>query len=588
MRRENSTFNLNFLSEPGTEVLHNNDYFGSSVLEGFACYVVADGLRSGNDKREDPSARLAGEAVIAAFNESPSISRRSIAKYMEAAHKELRANMGKDRRRASITVVVTNYQKLRYGWAGNCRFNLYRSGRLIQESRDHSLSWQMMEEGNLPKDKIAFHAERHNLETYCGTMRSFSPGISRKIKLKNADVFALFTRGIWENADTSDMLASVKVGENDPAEASRHLERLVLDRVPVGAVTDNYTNCFVFVDKVFIDPERKKRIKRIIIISIIALVIIAIIIILIIFFNNRRNNRRQDMEMARTNGIAHIEGYNFIRARQELATAYDLAVLLRDSARREDINNHILLVDAVIFADEQLISGNYQQAIDSFGTAYNRSRYADNLAMGHIERRRGTAARHLEFHDYMLEGDSSAEMGDLLNAQAMYLRARSLASRLHYTQGRAQANQALESLHELRQRQLDEQMERAQAVVAATQLVAEGDRALQDGDIVSALLFYQLARDAFIELGDFAMVLAVDQKIALVDLVAVQNEHRIDEALDFIRAGDDMLAHSHYTDARRFYQLAREIFLSLGDAEGLRDVTDRIELLDLYLMGIAG
>jgi len=569
-------------------MLHNNDYSGCSVLEEFACYVVADGIRSGNDKREDPSARLAVEAVITAFNASPSISRRAIAKYLEAAHKEMRDNAGKDRRRASITVVVTNYQKLRYGWAGNCRFNLFRSGRLLKESSDHSLSWQKMEEGYLLKDKVASHAERHNLEMYCGTMRSFSPGISKKIKLKNADVFALFSRGVWENANTNEMLASIKAGENDPEEATKYLGRLILSHTPLGTQVDNYTVCFVFVDKVFVDPERKRKIKRIIIISIIALVIIAIIIILIIFLNNRRNNRREDMEMARANGIAHIEVYDFIRARQELAAAYDLAVLLRDSARREDINNHILLVDAVILADERLISGNYQQAIYSFGVAYNRSRYAGNLGMGHIERRRDTAAGHLEFHDYMLEGDSSAEMGDLLNAQAMYLRARSLASRLHYTQGRAQANQALESLHELRQRQLDEQMERAQAVVAATQLVAEGDRALQNGDIVSALLFYQLARDAFIELGDFAMAAAVDQKIALVDLVAVQNEHLIDEALDFIRAGDDMLAHSHYTDARRFYQLAREIFLSLGDAESLREVTDRIELLDLYLIGLTG
>ncbi|MCL2837433.1 MAG: hypothetical protein FWE00_11990, partial [Defluviitaleaceae bacterium] len=255
MRKENSTFNLNFLSEPGAQVLHNNDYYGCSELDKFACYVIADGMLSGNDKHEDLSARLAVEAVITAFNANPSIKRRHVAKYLEAAHKALRDNKGKIRRRASVTVVVTNYQKLRYGYAGNCRFNLYRSGKLIEESKDHSLSWMLMEEGQLPKDKIAYHAERNNLEMYCGTMRYFSPTVSKKIKLKDADIFSLFTRGVWENAHTNDMLVAIQSGENDPAEATRHLERLILDAVPVNGNTENYTVCFVFVDKVFIDPE---------------------------------------------------------------------------------------------------------------------------------------------------------------------------------------------------------------------------------------------------------------------------------------------------------------------------------------------
>ena len=592
MRKENSEFNLNFLSQPGTGILHNNDYHGCSELEGFACYVVADGIRSGNDNREDLSARLAVEAVITAFNESPSISRRALKKYIEAAHEEMRENAGKDRRRASVTVVVTNYQKLRYAWAGNCRFNLYRNNRLIRESSDHSLSQQLAKENRIPRDRVAFHEERHNLEMYCGTMRSFDPSVSKKIKLKNADIFSLFTRGIWENANTNDILASIKAAENDPEEASRHLERLILDAAVVGITVDNYTVCFVFVDKVFIDPERKKKIKRIIIISLIVLVIIAIIVILIIIFNNRRNNMREDMERAHENGIVYIRGHSFVRAEQELVAAYELAVRLRDNTQRTSINYHILFVRAVIDADELMNARNHQLAIDTFVQAYNLMQYVQPrvrlYAAGYIESRASVAGDYLSIHEYMQRGDTASDAGDFVDAQAAYIRARNLASGLHYTQGRIQANQALDGLFQLRQQELEEQRERAQAIAAAAGLVAEGDRALQDGDIVTALLFYHLARDAFVELGDFIMVASVDQKIALVDIVVIQNEHRLEEAFDYIRAGDDMLAHGHYTDARRFYQFAREIFANFGDTEGLREVMDRIELLELYLAGLAG
>ena len=113
MRKENSNFNMHFLSQPGVQVLHNNDYYGCSELDDFACYVVADGLRSGNHKQLDPSARTAVEAVISAFNEKPSMSRRAIARYMKAAHDALYDTKYSKCGKASVMVVVTNYQRLR-------------------------------------------------------------------------------------------------------------------------------------------------------------------------------------------------------------------------------------------------------------------------------------------------------------------------------------------------------------------------------------------------------------------------------------------------------------------------------------------
>jgi len=164
MRKENSEFNMYFLSQPGVQLLHNNDYYGCSELDGFACYVVADGLCSGNHKQPDPSARIAVEAVISAFNEKPSIGKGAIAKYLKAAHNALYDTKYVTGGRASVMVVVTNYQRLRYGHAGNCRFNLYRSGKIFEESDDNSLALELIKSSRLQKDKIAEHEERNNLD----------------------------------------------------------------------------------------------------------------------------------------------------------------------------------------------------------------------------------------------------------------------------------------------------------------------------------------------------------------------------------------------------------------------------------------
>jgi len=220
MRKENSAFNSNFLSERGTYALHNNDYYGFYELEEFARYVIADGLLPGDNKHLDFSAVKAVEAVISAFIENPSIRSKALKRYLERANEELKNDKSKRVSRASVMVVVTDYKSLRYAHAGNCKFNLYRSGRLVTESKDHSLSRELADDKKIQKDKVARHEERNNLTMYCGIKKSFMPYVSSKMKLRDADVFSVFTKGIWENANTNDMLASVQSAENVPKEAS--------------------------------------------------------------------------------------------------------------------------------------------------------------------------------------------------------------------------------------------------------------------------------------------------------------------------------------------------------------------------------
>ena len=583
MRKENSKFNMSYISQPGVKVLHNNDYFGCSELEEFACYVVADGMRSGNEKHEDPSARLAVEAVIRAFNENPSLKKGTITKYLEAAHRAMRDNSSNQRRRASVTVVITDYQKLRYAYAGNCRFHLYRGGKVFDESCDQSLSWEMMEDGRLVKDKIALHAERSNLQCYCGIMKRFTPTVSKKIKLNNTDVFSLFTQGIWENAQSIDMIAAVQAAENDPQEAINNLERLILDKVPADGQTENYTACFIFIDKIYLDPEKKKNIKRIVIISIIVVLVILAIVIFLIWRNNRRENWHNNMQLAYHNGIEFIHGNNFIRAKDEMTSAYELAEKLGDKKYKSDINNYKLLIESIIYADDLLKPESYEAAVDAYSSAANQSRYADNLALDYIDKNREKATGYLNVHEYIFLGDSLADIRDWDNAEQKYLAARSLASRLYYTDGKKEANDALESLYQAKESDIQEQQSQAQFEITAAEFIIEGDNAMKGGDLVAAQLFYQLARDKYEEMGNEAIVASIDQKMELLNVKAVQNEYQVEYAADYVMAGNEMAENHEYIDAKRLYLLAREIYANLGDMTKLDEVQAKIDIVDIYL-----
>ena len=138
MRKQNSVLKTGFLSEAGSE-LGNNDYFAYVELDKYACYVtvIADGL---SDLPESESARLATQTIILAFQEHPSMRKRAIRSYLEAANKALAEAKDTRRLKASVLVVVTDYAKARYGYAGNTRLRLYRDGAVNEQTVDMSPS----------------------------------------------------------------------------------------------------------------------------------------------------------------------------------------------------------------------------------------------------------------------------------------------------------------------------------------------------------------------------------------------------------------------------------------------------------------
>lgn len=181
LRKQNSTFQTAFISEAGAE-LNNNDYFAFVELEQYACYVIADGL---NDLSDAKSASLAIQTAIVAFQENPSMRKGTVLSYLKAANKALKASDSKERLKASLTIVVTDYAKVRYAYAGNTRLRLYRNGALREETKDMSMGQDMGRQEALSEDILAKHEERNNLYTYVGQEKGFSPFVSKKNKVRN-------------------------------------------------------------------------------------------------------------------------------------------------------------------------------------------------------------------------------------------------------------------------------------------------------------------------------------------------------------------------------------------------------------------
>ncbi len=88
----------------------------------------------------------------------------------------------------------------------------------------------------------------------------FKSVVSKKIKLAETDMIALYTRGIWENVDEAELDDVFAEADNEVQTTVDNIEDLLLSRQPENL--DNYTLAVIFVNKVYQNPEKRKRIKK--------------------------------------------------------------------------------------------------------------------------------------------------------------------------------------------------------------------------------------------------------------------------------------------------------------------------------------
>ena len=579
MRKQNSTFKTAFTSEADKN-LKNTDSFGYVELDKYACYVVADGI---DDQVDGTAAKLAVDTIISAFTEAPSMRKGAIRRYLRAANRALLAADSKMHLKASVIVVVTNYVKLRYGQAGNARLRLYRDGFLRLQSKDQSLSMDLVKAEKLEPDKLAKHQERHNLYCYLGQDKAFHPYISKKFKLSDSDAAALMTRGLWEHVDDGILKDAFADASDEPQETVDAVEDLLLSAQPEDL--GSYTFAAIFFNKVYTDPNRKRKIKRAIMIAIpILLVLVVVAIVLIVLYNNRQK-QIASMEQNYYDTIEYIQEDNYIRAQEKCQEALSLAEDLGDEEIRSDADNYLKLIESVIAGDDALTNGEYSDAQRYFLNAQNRSRYADNLGQDYISDRLAQTSQYMSVYEMISLGDTLAQGMQYEAAEEQYLAARALAAQIYFDTGRDDAIAALEQLYADQAEQEAQEAEAAQetatAQAAAASVAAEGDAAFAEGDYERARTFYTTALQQYTELEDQAQIDALTTKLASIAAIQADQAALAAEAQSYASQAEAQYSEGNFVQAKKYYLLARDVYAQLGDDAKLSEVTRRLEVIEM-------
>lgn len=578
MRKYNSSFKTAFISEAGSR-LKNNDYFGFVELDKYACYVIADGI---TDMRDSQSAREAIECVINAFHNAPGISKRKIKQYLQYANAELLKGKSYEKLKASITVVVTNYEKCRYGYAGNTRLRIYRNGRKLIATSDTSLGQDMAGSGQITEDKLSKHEERNNLYSFLGK-KKFKPVISKKIRLMSGDIITLYTRGIWENVDEGELADVFSEAGNEPAEECDKVEDMLLSRQPEDL--ENYTFAAIYVDKVFTNPERKKRIKKTVLITLLILLLTLAVILVIWLWQRDRGKKRDDMELHFANAEAYVEDNNFVRASEECEKALELAAKLRDREKENQFNSWMLCLEVIKDADESYEKGDYEEAKETYLKAKARIRYADNAGSEYIERKLQQIEEYEQVFDNISLGDNLFDLDHYQLAEEKYLEAKKKAASIHFDDGRRQALEALDALYEewsaAAEAEKEQDAEQSAAEVSAADLVRQGDETYGEGDYDGALVFYLIALEKYTKLEDVGQIAVLNKKIIALNEIQEETEARVDEAKLLVEQARLSEEEKDYEQAKIQYQQAKAIYAELGKDNKVNEIQSNIELTDM-------
>jgi len=423
MRRVNSSIVVDFNTEKGLDNV-DRTYFAYIPLENMACYAVAESYDGDNDI---DSAKLAVESVLTAFERNPSF--RNLKQYIKYAHDQIVANSVKNMLQTAITVVVSDYTRIRYASCGNIKLYLLSDSAFYLKSETQTYYQHAADEYGLDKAPVA---ENKNLLQYLGKKNGPRPFVSKKLELLEESTLLFATCSFWERVDDVELLDAYE--ESDHESFLSNIQELYLLTQLHDPSIKSYALASLFIEKTFKeDTAKKKKRRRIMMIAAAAAVVLAIIVYIIISML-RAGDRQAMAEIERLDfeGIRYSNYGNYPMAFEQYDKAKELTGKLRNNLQYTQDKRSLTamiaerwhLYNSIKIGDEYLASGEYFDALKAYQDAqnayYDLYEGADILSelmvSGILSDKIGQANIYIEIHDLI-------RMGEMYEVDEMYLEA---------------------------------------------------------------------------------------------------------------------------------------------------------------------
>lgn len=240
-------------SDVGKVRLNNEDafYFPQNGSEFLELYIVADGM--GGHQGGEIASQIAVKEVSSYINSNlsrdcdaqkvKSILESSIVKANSKILSLSSENQGLSGMGTTITIVLFHNECLYIGHVGDSRAYRIRENHIKQLTKDHSLVWQLAEEGRITMEETKTHPMKNVITKALGTDEFVEPDIL-KFDLKNNDVIILCSDGLTNMLD-NDIIKDI-VCSLEPEQAALEL----IEQANSEGGEDNITVGIIKADKV--------------------------------------------------------------------------------------------------------------------------------------------------------------------------------------------------------------------------------------------------------------------------------------------------------------------------------------------------
>lgn len=243
----------------------NEDAIDYWISSSFACSILSDGL--GGHYGGNVASQLVISSVGEKFLQQPQCSTETIRLLLNIADDAIVREQQKDsslknmRATAVLLIIDTINQIATWGHIGDSRLYCFRNGKIISQTRDHSISQNMVEAGYLRPMELRSSPTRNQLYAALGNGDTSEVDISpNEFSVMDGDVFLMCSDGLWEYVEEHDM-ESMLNSASKVQEWLETMERQVLAR-GISTSQDNYSAIAIWCkdsdDDRTLMPERNK------------------------------------------------------------------------------------------------------------------------------------------------------------------------------------------------------------------------------------------------------------------------------------------------------------------------------------------
>jgi serine/threonine protein phosphatase PrpC len=165
--------------------------------------LVADGM--GGHPHGDLAAQIAAQSITGAFRRAarPRLAnpRAFLREAFTEAHYAIIQNAEDNRLpespRTTCVACIVQDNTACWAHAGDSRLYHIRDGRILAQTKDHSLVQQLIDTGRIRKDAAAAHPERSRIFSCLGSERVPRVDLSQETPLESLDTLILCSDGLW-------------------------------------------------------------------------------------------------------------------------------------------------------------------------------------------------------------------------------------------------------------------------------------------------------------------------------------------------------------------------------------------------------